>query len=189
MHARRKLRKMYKINQVDSFILSGPGCRNTALDKEQEQLSLVTQDSKVQVLERDQRARLDLHSEYCSKGLSTMSLVEVESSPDHETDLTERYTVSTKMSREYDWWTKLKKNERRQNSYKTVTIFPSGSSDAPAIINWSGKWRPYDVNTTLGSSSSCLGLIACEKLSLSYNHVEETGRKTALTSIGSEQKK
>jgi hypothetical protein len=188
---RRKLRKIFSINKKDSNVVWGRGCRNTGLDKEQEQLSLVTQDSKVQVLKRDQRARLDLHSEHCTKGLSTMLLMEVHSSPDQETDLTtEHYTVTTKTSQEYGWWTKLR-TENRKNSDKTekVSTFPSGSSDAPEIINWSGKWRPYGVNTLLGSSSSCLGLIACEKLSLSYNHVEETGRKTALTSIGSDLQK
>ena len=103
MDARRKLRKKYKINQVDSFILWESGCWNTGIDKEQEQLSLDMQDSEKQVQTKDKHARLEIHSEYCSEGHNTMLLVETDKNcSDHETDLTECQTVCTKMNQEYD---------------------------------------------------------------------------------------
>jgi hypothetical protein len=102
MDARRKLRKKYKINQVDSFILWGSGCRNTGIDKEQEQLSLDMQDSEVQVQKKGKYARLEIHSEYCSEGNNTMLLVETNNCSDHKTDLTDRRTVRVQLNQEYD---------------------------------------------------------------------------------------
>jgi hypothetical protein len=139
------------------------------------------QDSGIQVHKEDENTRSKIHSEHCSEGIINMLVVETKNCSDHENDPTECQPVRADLG--YDWWTKIR-NERIQNSDYERSTLPK----RPVMhqqINWAGKWRPYQaVNTTLGSSRGLpMDRGAHDKLSLSYDQVEDTGCNTALTSL------
>jgi hypothetical protein len=137
--------------------------------------------SEIQVNTEDKKARAKIHSEYFSEGINNVLLVETKNCSDHKNDPTKRQPVPA--DPRYYWWTKLR-NERIQNSDYERSTLPK----RPVMhqqINWAGKWRPYQaVNTKLGSNRGFpMDQDTHDKLSLSYDHVEDTGRNTALTPL------